>query len=192
MGSPLFIFVWDVLISDRHRVVIGQLIRLFAPFIFYYSGLSAITSRQEPPQNKFRENRAIAKNRPATNWTRNPNVWNGLEQTLYIWVEVSFYISTSWWSSRWWTIESLRAHVAKFYGRLRMIRSVLRASKFPVLKLIKIVILWVYYTIPFGFSLFWHVRTTICNFSTTLFGQGSLTRVHYSKCAYGPYCFKSE
>ena len=51
--------------------------------------------------------------------------------------------------------ESPRAHVAKFYGRLRLIRSVWRASKFPVFK-IEIVILWVYYTIRFGFSLFWH------------------------------------
>ena len=49
-----------------------------------------------------------------------------------------------------------RAHVAKFYGRLRLIRSVLRASKFSLSKLIEIVLLWVYYTIPFGFSLFWH------------------------------------
>ena len=31
---------------------------------------------------------------------------------------------------------------------------VLRASKFSVLELIEIVILWVYYTIPFGFSLY--------------------------------------
>ena len=54
----------------------------------------------------------------------------------------------------WWTRESPRAHVAKFYGRLRLIRSVLRASAFSVLKLIEIVIVWVYYTIPFGFSLF--------------------------------------
>ena len=46
------------------------------------------------------------------------------------------------------------AHVAKFYGRLRLVRSVLRASKFSVLKLTEIVILWVYYTIPIGFSLF--------------------------------------
>ena len=45
---------------------------------------------------------------------------------------------------------------AKFYGRLRLIRSVLRALKFPVFKLIEIVILRVYYTIPFGFSLFRH------------------------------------
>ena len=29
-------------------------------------------------------------------------------------------------------------------------------QNFPRLKLIEIVILWVYYTIPFGFSLFWH------------------------------------
>ena len=37
-----------------------------------------------------------------------------------------------------------------------VIESVLRASKFAVLKLIEIVILWVYYTIPFGFSFFRH------------------------------------
>ena len=52
--------------------------------------------------------------------------------------------------------ESPRAHVAKFYGRLRLICSVLRASKFALLKLIEIVILWIYYTIPFGFSFFRH------------------------------------
>ena len=33
---------------------------------------------------------------------------------------------------------------------------VLKASKFSVLKLIEIAILWVYYIIPFGFSLFRH------------------------------------
>ena len=62
--------------------------------------------------------------------------------------------------------ESPRAHVAKFYGRLRLIRSVLRASKFSVSKIIEIVILWVYYTVPFGFSLFRHFRVNIfyyCN-----------------------------
>ena len=56
----------------------------------------------------------------------------------------------------WWTRESTRVHVTKFYGRLRLFRNynVLRASKYPVLELIEIVILWVYYAIPFGFSLF--------------------------------------
>ena len=49
-----------------------------------------------------------------------------------------------------------RAHIAKFYGRLRLIRSVLIASKFSVLTFTEILILWIYYTIPFGFSLFWH------------------------------------
>ena len=58
---------------------------------------------------------------------------------------------------QWWTSESPRAHEAKRYGRLRIIRSVLRASQFSVLKLIEIVILWVYYTIPFDFSLFRHI-----------------------------------
>ena len=49
-----------------------------------------------------------------------------------------------------WTRDSLRAHVhvAKFCGRPRLIRSVLRASN----KKNEILILWVYYTIPFGFS----------------------------------------
>ena len=50
------------------------------------------------------------------------------------------------------------------YGRLRLIRSVLRASKFSVLKLIEIVILWVFYTIPFGFSLFRNFRVNIFYF----------------------------
>ena len=35
----------------------------------------------------------------------------------------------------WWTSESPRAHAAKFYGRLRLIRSVWRASKFSVFKI---------------------------------------------------------
>ena len=57
----------------------------------------------------------------------------------------------------WWTKESPRAQVGKIYGRLRLIRSILRASNFSMLKLIEIVILWVYYTIPFGFNLFRHL-----------------------------------
>ena len=56
------------------------------------------------------------------------------------------------------------AHVARFYGRLRLIRSVLRASNYYVLKLIEIVILRVYYTIPFGFSFFWHFLALFVNF----------------------------
>ena len=56
----------------------------------------------------------------------------------------------------WWTRESPWVHAAKFYGRLRPSRSILRASKFPVLKLNEIVILRVYYAIPVGFSLFRH------------------------------------
>ena len=43
--------------------------------------------------------------------------------------------------------------------------------------MIEFVILWVYYNIPFVFSLFWHFST----FETTLFGEGSVMRicVHY-------------
>ena len=56
-------------------------------------------------------------------------------------------VSASWWKSLfefqllgechcWWTSESPRAHVAKFYGRLRLIRSVWRASKFSVFEFV--------------------------------------------------------
>ena len=55
-----------------------------------------------------------------------------------------------------WTSDQRYHGENSFYGRLRLIRSVLRASKFSVLKLISIVILWVYNTIHFGFSLFRH------------------------------------
>ena len=48
--------------------------------------------------------------------------------------------------------------------RLRLVRSVLRASNFPCLKFIEIAILWVYYTIPFGFTLFGHFWAYIFNF----------------------------
>ena len=46
-----------------------------------------------------------------------------------------------------------------------------------------IVIVWVYCTIAFGFTL-------ICtfNFWTALFGLGSLAGVRCPKCAYGPCC----
>ena len=56
----------------------------------------------------------------------------------------------------WWTKEFPGAHVANFYGRLRLICSVLRASKLSVLKLIEIVFFGVYYTFPFGLSFFRH------------------------------------
>ena len=55
-----------------------------------------------------------------------------------------------------YTRESPRTYDAKFYGRLRLIRSVLRAPEFSVLKVIEIVIVCVHHTVPFGFSLFCH------------------------------------
>ena len=74
-------------------------------------------------------------------------------------------------------------NVAKFYGRLRLIRSILRASKFSVLKLTEIVILWVYFTIPFGFSLIKHFLDI--TFQILLLCLARITdEVHYPKCAY--------
>ena len=57
-----------------------------------------------------------------------------------------------------------RVHVAKFYGRLLFIRSVLRSSKFYMLKMIEIVNLWVYHTIPLVFSLFRYFGSSLINF----------------------------
>ena len=48
----------------------------------------------------------------------------------YILVEVYFYIQLLAECYCWWTRKSPRAYVAKFYGRLLLIRTVLRASKF--------------------------------------------------------------
>ena len=67
----------------------------------------------------------------------------------------------------WWTKESPRAHVAKFYCRFWLIRRVWEHQNFPCSKLIEIVILWVYYTIPFGFSLFryfWDIVFPLLNY----------------------------
>ena len=62
-------------------------------------------------------------------------------------------------------VGTVRALVAKLYVRLRFIHSLFRASTFPVLKLSDIVILWVYYTIPFGFSfLYYTFWASIFNF----------------------------
>ena len=79
-------------------------------------------------------------------------------------------------------------HVAKFYGRLRLIRSVWRALKFSVFK-----IDWncnfCGFITPFllasaYFGTFWSL---LFNFLNYMFGSGSLMRVQYPKCAYGPY-----
>ena len=46
------------------------------------------------------------------------------KNNLYILVEVSFIFQLLGKSHCWWTSESPRAHVAKFYNRLRLIRTV--------------------------------------------------------------------
>ena len=79
-----------------------------------------------------------------------------IQNGVYILVEVSFKISTTWRVSLLVDQRVPRAHLAKLYGRFRLICSVFRAAKFTVLKFIEIVIVLVYYTIPFGFSLFRH------------------------------------
>ena len=85
------------------------------------------------------------------------------------------------------TSESPRAHAAKFYGKLRLLRSILRASKFAVLKLIEILMLWVYNPSPLALTC---LGTFVASFATFLLNyflaKGSLTKVQYPKCAYCP------
>ena len=86
----------------------------------------------------------------------------------------------------WWTRESPRAHVAKFCGRLRLIRSVLGASQFSVFKLIEIVILWVNYTIPLSllalacFGTFWISLSNLWTYFVWLriTDEGSVPETH--------------
>ena len=56
----------------------------------------------------------------------------------------------------WWTRVSPRAHVAKFYVRLQLIRSVLRASNFSVEIYCNCNFVDLLHDIPFGFSFFWY------------------------------------
>ena len=58
----------------------------------------------------------------------------------------------------------MRGILCLTWTNLDSFRSVLRASNFPCLKFLEIVILWVYYTIPFGLTLFGHFWAYIFNF----------------------------
>ena len=71
-------------------------------------------------------------------------------------VEVSFYISTSWWVSLpvdQWVPEGICSQTLRSTSFDSLCVESITIS---VLKLTEIIIFWVYYTIPFGFSLFWH------------------------------------
>ena len=94
-----------------------------------------------------------------------------IKNGVYILVQVSFYIFILHVLGEChclWTREFPRAHVAKFYGQRRLIRSVLRASIFSVLNFIEIMIMCVYYTIPFWlwacFCTFGHHFSTFKNY----------------------------
>ena len=75
----------------------------------------------------------------------------------------------------WWTRESLRVHAAKFYSRLQLIRSVLRAPTFSVLKFIEIVIFGVYSPSLFASVCFGTFVISLFNFLATLFGYVRIT-----------------
>ena len=118
--------------------------------------------------------------------TRNAHMVHNVNSIRFKWVEVSFHISTTWWVSLLvdqWVPEGISNQVLRSTS---VDFSVWEHQNFPCSKLIEIVILWVYYTIPFGFRLFRHFWDI--TFRLTVFGKGSLMRVQYPKCAYGPYC----
>ena len=78
-----------------------------------------------------------------------------------------------------WTRESLRAHAAKFYGRLQLIRSVSRASTFSVLKFIEIVIFgFIYHPfwLQFVLAFLWYISFQLFGYFVWLriTGDGSV------------------
>ena len=67
-----------------------------------------------------------------------PHSWNGsvqIKSSMAFIKESLFEFQLLGECHCWWTNESPRAHVAKFYGRLRLICSVWRASYFSVFKI---------------------------------------------------------
>ena len=85
---------------------------------------------------------------PCKNRVTFKNVNRSIDQSDYrklTWGIIIFYISTTCAEG---------TYIAKLYSLIRVFHSVSRASIFSVLKLIVKVILYAYYAIPFGFSLF--------------------------------------
>ena len=72
---------------------------------------------------------------------------------------------------------------SQFNGRLRLIRSVSRATKFPVKIWLKLYIYGFITPSLLASAYFGTFGSTFSTFRTTLFGEGSLMRVHYPKCA---------
>ena len=64
----------------------------------------------------------------------------------------------------WWTSESPRAHVVKSGVNFGWFVAFWEHQNFPCKNSMEIVILWVYYTILFGFSLFRHFWVSHFNF----------------------------
>ena len=92
---------------------------------------------------------------------------------------------------RWWTKESPRARVPKFYDRLRFVRSVLRTSTFSVLKLTDIVIWWVFFTPSLlAFACFWHLLGIAFQFFIKIICSAKDHWRGFSthNAHYGPYC----
>ena len=97
--------------------------------------------------------------------------WWQVFNIIFISIQIYFHISGMHTSLQplgechcWWTRVSPRAHVAKFYIRLQLIRSVLRASKVSMLKFIEIVFLKIYYMasllLQLLLVLLWHLFET--------------------------------
>ena len=87
----------------------------------------------------------------------------------------------------WLTRESQRAHAAKFYGRLQLIRSVSRASTFSVLKFIEIVIFGVYSPSLLAPACFGTFVISLFNFFSYFVWLRITDDGSVLKCAYGPY-----
>ena len=116
--------------SQRHRHFVGFFnVPVLAPtrdHPFFYG------DSDTPPQLvAFYDRLGIRRTHSRLNPRALTGVVNSIRFKWCIHLSRSLFLYSPTWCHRWWTSESPRAHVAKFYGRLRLIRSVWEHQHFP-------------------------------------------------------------
>ena len=145
------------IILPKCNVDVGVIIPFGSVKCRYFCCIRCQTSLNCPPRSKSCHKWGLSVSLWLIQSSGLPAIHGTFPNGVYILVEVSFFIFELLGECHcWWIKESPRAHVAKFYCRLDLIRSVLRASNFSVLKFTEIEIMWVYYTTPFDLNIIWH------------------------------------
>ena len=148
----MFDFSWFVAFWEHQTFSVLKFIEIVILWIYYMTSLLASASFWYFCDISFQLFKllCLAKNHWWELCTRNAHMVHIVNEIRFkmVYTSWSLFIFQPFHSLGechcWWTRESLRAHAAKFYGGLQLIRSVSRASTFSVLKFIEIVVLGVY------------------------------------------------